>query len=84
MHKTIAQRNTHGLFDDDRFRHAFTARARGLAALNPAPEFADVTAQQNARIDRWAGHIKRHLDVGRLRRNVGFRPPILTSYLSVD
>jgi adenosylcobyric acid synthase len=57
----------HGLFDDDDFRHAFLMRCRTEAGLDPVTETVNVTAQRNARIDRWAGHLKQHLDIGRLR-----------------
>ncbi|MGP8246782.1 MAG: cobyric acid synthase [Bryobacteraceae bacterium] len=57
----------HGLFDDDAFRHAFIARCRAAAGLEPASATVNVTGQRNARIDRWAEHLRQHLDVGRLR-----------------
>jgi adenosylcobyric acid synthase len=60
----------HGLFDDDAFRHSFVdgaRRARGLAA---ARNHACVAAEREARIDRWAGHIRRSLDMNLIRRLV--------------
>jgi adenosylcobyric acid synthase len=57
----------HGLFDDDKFRHAFLARARAVLGLEAADETVNVTGERNARIDRWAGHLRKHLDIERLR-----------------
>jgi adenosylcobyric acid synthase len=57
----------HGLFDDDGFRHAFLTRCRTEIGLDPVTVTVNVTAERNARIDRWAGHLKQHLDIGRLR-----------------
>jgi len=58
----------HGLFDDDAFRHAFIVRARTLIGLEATSETLNVTGERNARIDRWAGHLRKHLDIGQLRQ----------------
>ncbi|MGA1995495.1 MAG: cobyric acid synthase [Bryobacteraceae bacterium] len=57
----------HGLFDDDAFRHAFLAGARAFVGLQAASETVNVTGERSARIDRWAAHLRKHLDIGRLR-----------------
>ena len=50
----------HGIFDDDAFRHDFLARLG-------ATEFRCVSAEREARIDRWADHVRRSLDLDRIR-----------------
>jgi len=57
----------HGYFDDDAFRHDFIARTRREAGLNPAETFVCVTAQRQARIDRWANHLRHSLDLDFIR-----------------
>ena len=52
----------HGLFDDDDFRHRF------LDSLGaPGPRVA-VTAAREARIDRWAAHLRQSLDLALIRQ----------------
>jgi adenosylcobyric acid synthase len=53
----------HGLFDDDVFRHRFLQFARQTCGLTPARRHICVTAERNARIDRWAGHLRQSLDM---------------------
>jgi len=55
----------HGLFDDDAFRHTFLDGVREQCGLAPARETVNVTANRQARIDRWADHLRRslHLDL---------------------
>jgi len=53
----------HGLFDDDAFRHKFLCIARQSCGLNPLRGHVCVTAQRQARIDRWAAHLKQSLDM---------------------
>src|SRR5262249_36851661 len=48
----------HGLFDDDAFRHAFLAAARKARGLEPTERYVCVTAEREARIDRWADHLR--------------------------
>ncbi|HTC91109.1 MAG TPA: hypothetical protein VK686_22550 [Bryobacteraceae bacterium] len=47
-------------------RHGFPhGRARGLA---PAKSLACVTANREARIDRWAAHLRKSLDMNLIHR----------------
>jgi adenosylcobyric acid synthase len=57
----------HGLFDNDAFRHRFLHLARLTCGLAPARGYTCVTAQRQARIDRWAAHLRRSLDVNLIR-----------------
>jgi adenosylcobyric acid synthase len=57
----------HGLFDDDAFRHGFLQFARQRGGLAPARSHICVTAQRNARIDRWACHLRQSLDMTMIR-----------------
>jgi adenosylcobyric acid synthase len=58
----------HGLFDDDAFRHRFLDTARQACGLAPARSYACVTAERQARIDRWADHLRQSLDMNLIRR----------------
>jgi adenosylcobyric acid synthase len=53
----------HGLFDADEFRHGFVAAARAAARLAPAAGCSYVTAERETRIDRWADHLRRSLNM---------------------
>jgi adenosylcobyric acid synthase len=55
----------HGLFDDDGFRHGFLDSVREACGLAPAREFA--AANRDARIDRWADHLRQSLDMNLIR-----------------
>jgi adenosylcobyric acid synthase len=57
----------HGLFDDDDFRHALIAAARRAVGLASAEAWADVAAEREARIDRLANHLRKSLDINRVR-----------------
>jgi len=57
----------HGLFDDDAFRHRFLHFARQACGLAPALSHVCVTAERQARIDRWAGHLRQSLDMNLIR-----------------
>ncbi len=57
----------HGLFDDDGFRHAFIDRARAECGLAPAKVRAFAAAERQNRIDRWANHLRRSLDLDLIR-----------------
>ena len=57
----------HGLFDSDDFRHAFIRATRAAVDLAPAEKFARVGAEREARIDRLANHLRKSLDINRLR-----------------
>jgi adenosylcobyric acid synthase len=55
----------HGLFDDDAFRHGFLDSVREACGLAPARDYA--TADREARIDRWADHLRQSLDMNLIR-----------------
>src|SRR5215471_12418286 len=57
----------HGLFDDDAFRHAFLAAARKARGLEPAERYVCATAEREARIDRWADHLRASLNLDLIR-----------------
>jgi adenosylcobyric acid synthase len=61
----------HGLFDDDAFRHGFLAGVRKECGLAPAATYVCVTAERQARIDRWAEHLRQSLDMNFIRGLVG-------------
>jgi adenosylcobyric acid synthase len=61
----------HGIFDDDAFRHAWLGSAREFCSLPPVLEYCPVTAQRDARIDRWAEHLRHALDLDLIRRWIG-------------
>jgi adenosylcobyric acid synthase len=56
----------HGLFDEDSFRHAFVRAARAAIGLAPASAFANVAAERDQRLNRFAAHVERALDVDAL------------------
>jgi adenosylcobyric acid synthase len=58
----------HGIFDDDAFRHHFLTFARRARGLAPAKSLACVTANRQARIDRWASHLRKSLDMNLMHR----------------
>jgi adenosylcobyric acid synthase len=53
----------HGLFDADEFRHEFLKIARQSSGLAPTRDYVCVSAKRQARIDRWAGHLRQSLDM---------------------
>jgi adenosylcobyric acid synthase len=55
--------HVHGLFDSDDFRHAFLGAARAAAGLASSDGWVYVTAEREARIDRWANHLRQSLDI---------------------
>jgi adenosylcobyric acid synthase len=57
----------HGIFDDDAFRHRFLNTARQASGLAPAHVHRCVTAERQARIDRWADHLRQSLDLDLIR-----------------
>jgi len=58
----------HGLFDDDKFRHAFVRAARAACQLNPATTYANVKAEREARFDRLAQHVRQGIDLNEVYR----------------
>jgi adenosylcobyric acid synthase len=61
----------HGIFDDDAFRHAFVDLAREACSLAPARSHACVSASRQARIDRWADHLRQSLDMNLIHELAG-------------
>jgi len=57
----------HGFFDDDKFRHAFIRATRNAIDLAPAEQYARVSAERDARINRLADHPRNSLDIDRLK-----------------
>jgi adenosylcobyric acid synthase len=61
----------HGLFDDDGVRHLFLDAMRERCGLTPAARKIQVTAERQGRIDRWARHLRRSLDLDLIRGWIG-------------
>jgi len=57
----------HGIFDNDRFRHGFLDWARSSLELAPAQHKAFVTAERDARMNRWADHLRSSLRLDCIR-----------------
>jgi adenosylcobyric acid synthase len=57
----------HGLFDDDAFRHSFLDFGRRACGLEPAEKQVCVAAEREARIDRWASHLRQSLHMALIR-----------------
>jgi adenosylcobyric acid synthase len=68
----------HGLFDNDEVRHNFIDNARGQCGLTPASRKEPVTANRQARIDRWADHLRRSLHLDLIREWTGLKRYELT------
>ncbi|MBI4876666.1 MAG: cobyric acid synthase [Acidobacteria bacterium] len=65
----------HGLFDDDRFRHAFVDAVRAARGLAPPRARAHVAAEREARLDRLAAHVRQSLDMDLIRGWLGLHTP---------
>jgi adenosylcobyric acid synthase len=63
----------HGLFDDDAFRHAFLDDVRRQCGLAPAREKLPIAKNRQARIDRWADHLRRSLNLELIRGWTGLK-----------
>jgi adenosylcobyric acid synthase len=63
----------HGLFDDDAGRHTFLDVTRAQCGLAPVREKVRVTEQREARIDRWADHLRRSLNLELIREWTGLK-----------
>ncbi|PWU02396.1 MAG: cobyric acid synthase [Terriglobia bacterium] len=61
----------HGLFDDDEFRHAWIDRLRRACGLDPPAEVLPVTAQREARMNRWADHLRSAMALNVIRSWIG-------------
>ena len=57
----------HGVFDDDAFRHNFVNWTRRFCGLPEAKRYNSVSAERQARIERWAAHLRRSLDMRLIR-----------------
>jgi adenosylcobyric acid synthase len=57
----------HGIFDNDLFRHSFVDWARCSIKLEPAQQKAFVTTERDARLNRWADHLRRSLRLDLIR-----------------
>jgi adenosylcobyric acid synthase len=57
----------HGIFDNDLFRHSFLDWARSSLELATAQQKAFVTAERDARMNRWADHLRRSLRLDLIR-----------------
>jgi adenosylcobyric acid synthase len=57
----------HGIFDHDPFRHSFIDWARCSLKLEPAQQKVFTTAERDARLNRWADHLRNSLRLGLIR-----------------
>jgi len=64
----------HGFFDNDLFRHSFLEWARASRKLAPIKETVFVTAEREARLNRWANHLRNSLRLDLIRSWVVPRP----------
>jgi adenosylcobyric acid synthase len=57
----------HGIFDVDSFRHSFLDWARSRLQLAPAEKKVFATAERDARINRWADHLRNSVRLDLIR-----------------
>ena len=57
----------HGLFDNDMFRHSFLDWARSSLKLAPAETKLCATTERDARLNRWADHLRASLQLDLIR-----------------
>jgi adenosylcobyric acid synthase len=57
----------HGFFNNDDFRHSFVQAARAALGLAPAMTWVHAAAEREARIDRWAGHLRKSLNLNLIK-----------------
>lgn len=57
----------HGVFDEDAFRHSFLNSARVACGLAPVTNHFRAKAERQARIGRWADHLRQSLDLNLIR-----------------
>lgn len=65
----------HGLFQDDAFRHSLLGAARAACGLAPLEQKRFFAAEREARIDRWANHVRRSLDMHLVHCCLGIPEP---------
>jgi adenosylcobyric acid synthase len=58
----------HGLFDNDQFRHSFLDWARACLKLAPAEQKVCATMERDARLNRWANHLRASLRLDLIRK----------------
>jgi adenosylcobyric acid synthase len=68
---------SHGIFDDDAFRHSFVNAARAACGLAPASGLAFVAAEREARLDRLAAHVRTALDIELIRSWLNPSGPVI-------
>jgi adenosylcobyric acid synthase len=61
----------HGIFDDDKFRHAFLAAARSFHSLAPAGHFERWKQKREDSLDRLADAVRQSLDLTTIFKMVG-------------
>jgi adenosylcobyric acid synthase len=59
--------HVHGIFDDDSFRHSFLDWARARFKLAPAERKVFATGERDARMNRWADHLRNSLRLDLIR-----------------
>ena len=57
----------HGIFDNDSFRHSFLDWIRARLELAPAEPKILVTAERDSRLNRWADHLRKSLNLELIR-----------------
>jgi adenosylcobyric acid synthase len=66
----------HGMFDNDLFRHSFLDWARSSVELAPAQLKTFVTAERDARMNRWADHLRSSLRLELIRNWISRRTTV--------
>lgn len=64
----------HGIFESTPFRRRWLNRLRERRGLPPLPEDGGTVDLREAALDRLAAHVRRHVDMARIRALVGERP----------
>lgn len=64
----------HGFFDNDSFRHSFLDWARASLKLAPIEEKTFATAEREARLNRWADHLRTSLRLDLIRSWIVRKP----------
>lgn len=66
----------HGIFDADEWRHGLINLLRGVAGLSAAEGGSFVTREREARLNRWADHLRKSLDVELILKCAGLHPAV--------